>query len=181
MTVKTAYQRKYLRAPFTQDVLYGDGGFVHKAKALNLSEGGILLSELGCIPADECISFMFQLPRYSLFKNFHLEDLRQVNREQLETSTIRFNAHMVRKPGNTPSATEGVFSPKVGFEIKEIAPIYQKYIYEYVDVFSSNLIYMQVLIDTLQSDQTNLPKLRLLSHILGYDQNDKVAYLRKVI
>ena len=57
----------------------------------------------------------------------------------------------------------------------------QMAIKEYVKVFSSNLIYLQVLIDSLNTDEKNIEKARLLASILGYDKDQKISVLFKKV
>ena len=49
------------------------------------------------------------------------------------------------------------------------------------NVFASNIIYLQVLIDSLHADKKNLEKIRLLSNILNYNSNTKIAQLHKTV
>ena len=54
-------QRKYLRAPLKSTCLYVDGEHVFKARVLNISEGGILLSDLPHIPEINSMPFAIDL------------------------------------------------------------------------------------------------------------------------
>lgn len=174
------YQRKYLRAPYRGDVLFVDNDFVFKAKSLNISEGGLLLDNVGHFPDASELPFLVSLPLYPLFKNYTLDKIQSYSRELLEHSTIRFQAKMARKIG-IDTKVDGMFTSRIGLEIQEITDFDQAKISEYVDVFSSNLIYLQVLIDSINSDKNNLMKIRRLSSILGYAGNLKISYLRKIV
>ena len=48
-----------------------------------------------------------------------------------------------------------------------------------MDVFASNLIYLQVLIDNISSEEQGLEKVRALSGILNYDPEMKISQLRR--
>ncbi len=176
----TGYQRRYLRAPFKHDILYVDQDFSFKGSALNISEGGLLLNSVGHFPDGDRVQFMLCLPQYPLFKNFSLERLSNYTPSTLESRTIRFKAKMVRKLSSNSKA-EGVLLHKMGLMIQEIDPVSQAKIAQYVEDFSSNLIYLQVLIDSINDDKKNLPKIRLVSRFLGYETDIKVALLRTFV
>ena len=70
---------------------------------------------------------------------------------------------------------------EICLQIKEISQFDQAKISTYVDVFASNLIYLQVLLDTMNSDENHLLKLRRISEYLGYEKDMKLALLRKTV
>ena len=71
---------------------------------------------------------------------------------------------MVRKIGVKPqSEFDEVFCPKVALKFTQISKHDQKAIKEYVDIFASNIIYLQILIDTLNADEMNLKSKNTLS------------------
>lgn len=171
------YQRRYLRAPFKYEILFVAENFVFKGKAINISEGGMLLDEVGFFPESNEVQFMTKLPQFPLFKNFDTEKLSQYRTELLESKTIRFKAKMVRKI-EIRSKVDELFHSQIGLKIEDISKFDQAKVANYVDVFSSNLIYLLVLLDNVDSDRNNLQKLRDLALLLGYDANQKLSMLR---
>lgn len=174
------YQRKYLRAPFKFQVLYIDDEFVFKADSINISEGGMLLDRVGHFPDNKILDFMANLPQYPLFKNYNTDRLQAYSLETVHHKTIRFKAKLVRKIG-IDTKVDGVFTSRIGLQIEDISPFDQAKISNYVDNFSSNLIYLQVLIDSINADKNNIAKIRSLSKVLGYASDLKVSYLRKLV
>ena len=174
------YQRKYLRAPYRGQVLFSENDYVFKANSLNISEGGMLLDNVGHFPDAKSLSFMICLPHHPLFKNYNLNKILDYENEFTPHETIRFEAKMVRKIG-IDSKVDGMFQSRIGVEIQDINPVDQAKISDYVDVFSSNLIYLQVLIDSINSDKNNLAKIRRVSSILGYAGPLKISYMRKIV
>jgi hypothetical protein len=174
------YQRRYLRAPFKTEVLFVDDDFVFKADSLNISEGGLLLDKVGHFPEDQNISFMIDLPEFPLFKNFTLDQFHNFTKENLDNNSVRFRAKLVRQIAMEQDRN-GVFSSRVGVMINKITPMEQEYISHYVEVFASNLIYLQVLIDSINSDRNNIGKIRVVSKHLGYASGVKISYLRKLV
>lgn len=175
-----SYQRKYLRAPYKREILFQDENFIFKAQTLNISEGGLLLEHTGHFPEASHIAFMLEVPEFPLFKNHTLEKLQVFTVENIHSRIIRFKAKMVRSTQNE-SSIDGMFASRIGISISDIKPNDQLKILNYVETFSSNLVYLQVLIDSLTADERQLKKIRLLTHILGYDSKAKISYLRKVV
>lgn len=174
------YQRKYLRAPYRREVLFQDKNFIFKAHTLNISEGGLLLEQTGHFPESEFVEFMIEVPEFPLFKNYTLEKLQVFTVENIHSRVIRFKAKMVRSVKNE-SSIDGMFASRIGISINDIKPNDQIKVLNYVENFSSNLIYLQVLIDSLTTDERQIKKIRLLAHVLGYDSKTKISYLRKVV
>jgi hypothetical protein len=174
------YQRKYLRAPFKDHVLYVSDDFVFKATAINISEGGMLLDQVGHFPEGGVMPFMVNLAQLPLFKNYNLERMQAYSLDNMSYKTIRFQAKLIRNLGVT-TKVDGLFTSRIGLQIEEISPFDQAKVSSYIDNFSSNLIYLQVLIDSINSDKNNIEKIRLLSRILGYGKNFKISYLRKIV
>src|SRR5690606_9942469 len=142
------YRRKHLRAPYKFEILFEDDSFVHKARALNISEGGILLDRVPHFPSKENVSLMLNLPQYPYLKNYDILKLKSFNLDLFRSKVIRVKAHMVRRVGET-SEVDNVFSgAKVGLSFNDVDQYTQKMIADYVDVFASNLIYLQVLVDS---------------------------------
>lgn len=168
-----------MRAPFKEPVLYTDQNFVFKARALNISEGGMLLDQVPHFPEEGGrASVMLSLPQYPHFKNFSLAKLLSFNREMFSKKTVRAVCEVVRKSGNL-SEVDQVFSSRVGAKFCHIEPKAQKDIKDYVETFAGNLIYLQVLIDNIQTDEEGLAKTRALSRILHYDPDIKISQLRQ--
>lgn len=178
MKNERGYQRIHLRAPYKESVLFVHENFVFKAHTLNISEGGMLLDQIPQFPQGEDVSLMISLPQFPYFKNFTLEKLKNFTNDLFPKKVVRLKCEVVRKIG-IKSQVDEVFTSRIGVKFTEIDSMTQKKIAEYVNVFASNLIYLQVLIDSINADEQNLEKIRLLSTLLGYEKEIKVAQLRK--
>ena len=178
---KKDYQRTFLRAPYKEPILYVDDNFVFKASTLNLSEGGLLLDQVPHFPEEsEDVPIIISLPQFPYLKNYTLDKLQSFSEDIFPKKVIRLKCKMVRKVG-IKSKVDEVFTSQIGLEFTDVDPLGQKVIQEYVNVFASNIIYLQVLIDSLHADKKNLEKIRLLSNILNYDSNMKIAKLHKKV
>jgi hypothetical protein len=171
------YQRAHLRAPYQEPILFGDEGYVHKGRGLNLSEGGILLDQVPSFPAEEEVPLMLHIPAFPYFKNFSLIKMQTYSKDLFTTKVIRARGRMVRRIGTTTSVDE-IFKARFGIKFVEIGAHEQKIIADYVSVFASNLIYLQMLIDSWNTDEDIKLKTRSLANILGYSSISRIAELR---
>jgi c-di-GMP-binding flagellar brake protein YcgR len=180
LETERSYKRKHLRAPYKTQVLFEDENFVFKAETLNISEGGMLIDLLPHFPSNENVSMMISIPTFPLFKNFSLGKIRDFSQDIFPKKIVRIKCQMVRREGDTTSVDE-VFRSRIGVKFTDIAPAAQRVISDYVNVFVSNIVHLQALLDNVNSDRTSFEKVRILSQILGYPEETKIALLRKLV
>lgn len=178
MYKERSYQRKHLRAPYKEPVLYVGNDFVFKGYALNISQGGLLLDQIPFFPGNSEVDLMLSLPQHPYFKNFNLTKLENFHHDLFNKKVVRLKCEIVRRQKIQGNVDE-VFTSRIGVKFLDISDQAEKRIVEYVNIFSSNLIYLQVLIDSLNSDSQNLAKVRALSSILSYSNELKISELRK--
>ncbi|HXH74916.1 MAG TPA: PilZ domain-containing protein [Bacteriovoracaceae bacterium] len=174
------YQRRHLRAPFKENVLYADGTYVFRARSLNLSEGGILLDQLPSFPASDDVPLMLSLPQMPYLKNFSLIKMQTFSKELFSRHVIRVSAKMVRREELSQNL-DNIFRSRIGLQFVKLGAHEQKLIEEYVSTFSSNLIYLQTLIDSFNTDEETKVRARTLGKILGYTETDRIAHLRALV
>lgn len=174
------YQRRHLRAPFKESILYADGPHVLKAKALNISEGGLLLSELPSIPNDNEIGIMISLPQLPNLKNFGLLKMQTFSKELFGKRVIRARGRLVRRDELSQNL-DNIFQSRFGLEFTVLGKEEQKSIEEYISTFSSNIIFLQTLIDSFNTDEETKVRTRALAKILGYDHTEKISQLRSLV
>lgn len=175
--IKKNYQRKHLRAPFREAVLYADGDYVFKALAINISEGGLLIDELPNFPEKDEVPLMISVPKFPSLKNFSLFKMQTFSSELFGRHVIRVRSRMVRREELSKNL-ENLFQSRFGLEFVKISDQDQKVIEEFVTNFSSNLIYLQTLIDAFNTDEDTRFRVRTLAKILGYRDTEKIAQLR---
>jgi hypothetical protein len=125
--IKKSYQRRHLRAPFKETVLYADGSYVLKATALNISEGGLLIDELPSFPETDQVPIMISLPQLPSLKNFSLLKMQTFSPELFSKHVIRVKAKMVRREQLSQNL-DNLFRSRFGLEFIRISPVDQKYI-----------------------------------------------------
>lgn len=175
--MKGNYQRRYLRAPYKEDIIYADNTNVLKASTLNISENGLLIDHLPSFPEKDEVPVMFSLSVIPHLKNLSIYKLQTFSPELFESTIIRAKARMVRRE-QLSQDLENIFKSRFGLEFVRLSPHDQQRIQEYVDAFSSNLVYLQTLIDSYNSDEETRLRTRALAAILGYKSEEKIAKLR---
>lgn len=170
-------QRKYLRAPLKSACLYVDGEHVFKARVLNISEGGVLLSELPHIPEINSLPMAIDLPQLPRLSNLTIDQLKSLNIEELPRSILKTKGRLVRTfEGQSP--VDKIFVNFIGCEFFNPTPEFKIAIFHYVETFAKNTIYLLSLFESLGNRNEQVELLRSVAHILGYDRRMKIPLLR---
>lgn len=176
-----SYQRKNLRAPYHEDVIIGSKDKIFKAKAFNISRGGLLLNNVISFPKDsDTFYLLLKICRYPYFKNFDFEKLVSYSSDLFKAKVVRVKCQVVRRQELKSDITDNI-SSNIGMKFLDLSPFDSETVNEYVDIFSSNLIYLQTLIDSLNQKPDKEKYVRELAKILGYDKNIKIALLNKYV
>ncbi len=170
-------QRKFIRAPLKSTALYVDGEHVFKAKVVNLSEGGVLLSELPHFPEEKILSLAVNLIHYPRFSTMNHEELKQLDVADFEKSVIKSRVKIMRNFENQTNV-DRVFINFVGCEFYNVTPEFKAIILDYVESFTKNTVYLLSLFESLGNRTEQLEILRTVAHLLGYDRRMKVPLLR---
>lgn len=174
------YQRKHLRAPFKETVLYADGEYVLKARALNISEGGLLIDEMPSFPETDVVPIMISLPQLPSLKNFSILKMETFSKELFPHKVIRVKAKLVRRE-QLSQDLDNIFRSRFGLQFILVSDQDQKHIEDYVVTFASNLIYLQTLIDSFNTDDDTRIRARTLAGVLGYKEVERIAHLRSAV
>ena len=174
---KAIFQRKHVRAPLRSVCLYVDGEHVFKAKIINVSEGGILLSELPHIPDINSLPMMISIPLYPKLSTLSLEQLNSLTTEELPRKVLRVKSRIVRNfEGH--SNVEKLFLKYIACEFYSKSEDFGRAITDYVENFAKNTIYLLSLFESLGSRGEQVEVLRQVAHLLGYDKKMKIPLLR---
>jgi len=179
MTELGRLNREYLRAPVRRKILYVDDGFVQSGKAINISEGGILLGELPHIPPINVIHMMIDLPQFPDFHSLGSSRLSALKLQHLERKIIRIRARIVRS-FEGKSEVEMAFK-NIGCEFVDFKPEIKGEIEKYVSRYARNIIYMLMLFEHIGRKKEQIEELRNLCYLLGYNWTEKVPFLRQKI
>ncbi len=170
-------QRQHLRAPLKSQALYVDGKHVFKARTLNISEGGVLLSELPHIPEINSLPLALNLIQYPRFQGMGLEELKQLSVDDFSRTILKTKMRMVRSFENQ-SNVDRVFINFIGCEFYNPTEDFRKSISNYVETFTKNTVYLLSLFESLGNRTEQLETLRMVAHLLGYDRRMKIPLLR---
>ncbi len=170
-------QRKYLRAPLKSQALYVDGEHVFKARILNVSEGGVLLSELPHIPEINSLPIALNIIHYPRFSGMNLDELKQLSPDDFTRTILKTKVRMVRSFENQ-SNVDRVFINFIGCEFYNPDPEFKLVIFQYVETFAKNTVYLLSLFESLGNRAEQLETLRTVAHLLGYDRRMKIPLLR---
>lgn len=174
---KSRFQRRHVRAPLRSTCLYVDGEHVFKARTLNVSEGGVLLSELPHMPDINAFPMMLSMPIYPKLSIMSYDELKGIEIENLPRKILKVKSRLVRSyEGQTN--VDKVFINYIGCEFYFTSPEFENYITEYVETFAKNTVYLLSLFESLSKRSEQLETLRLVAHILGYDRRMKIPLLR---
>lgn len=170
-------QRKYLRAPLKSQALYVDGEHVFKSRILNVSEGGVLLSELPHIPEINSLPIALNIIHYPRFSGMSLDELKQLSVDDFTRTILKTKVRMVRSFENQ-SNVDRVFINFIGCEFYNPSAEFKLVIFQYVETFAKNTVYLLSLFESLGNRSEQLETLRTVAHLLGYDRRMKIPLLR---
>jgi hypothetical protein len=157
--------------------LYVDGEYVFKAKTNNISEGGILLSELPHFPDINALPMMFTLIDYPKFQMVSYDDLKKMRVEDFPRKVLKVKGRLVRT-FEGESTVDKLFKKFIGCEFYSSTDEFREAIKIYVAAYAKNVVYLLSLFESLGNKADQLEALRNVAHFLGYDRNMKIPLLR---
>lgn len=169
------FKRRHLRAPVYRWALFQDEEHVFKGRALNISEGGILLGELGHIPEINSIPMILDLP---IFPEFN-----KMNFLNFDFAPIVPDSDIIRVRGKIVRSFKGrtdvdMLFQNIGCEFVRLSEDSREKIDIYVKRYTRNLIYILSLFESMGKSRNNPKIIRYLARILGYETNVKLPVLR---
>lgn len=171
------FRRAHLRAPIKRDILFIDEDYALKARALNISEGGILLESLPRVPEIKSIPLMIPVPHIPELYQLTQEQILSLNSDGFEGEVARFKARLVRSFEGV-SEVDKIFVTKIGCEFVSPKDREINLVKDYVQRFAKNLIFLLGLFEGRGFSNKTPQMLRKCSEILGYDAELPVAQLR---
>ena len=160
--------------------MYADGDYVQKASTINISEGGMLVDQLPSFPEKDEVSLLLSIPQLPSLKNFTLLKMQTFSKELFGRNVVRVRAKMVRREQLSQNL-DNIFRSRFGLQFTHIEIHDQKKIEDYVITFASNLVYLQTLIDSFNTDEETKIRARTLAGILGYKEVERIAHLRAAV
>jgi hypothetical protein len=165
--MKKNYQRQYQRAPFSEYLFFEDQGFIYKAKANNISEGGMLLSKIPFFPDQEQVELMLFFRHLPVFEPLSVDGLLKFRKLTVRGERIYLKAHMVRET-DRPFSVEDIFQKEFGLRFTEISAHARELIQQYQKAYKKNLNQLIYQFQLAEQDPQALELFFLLSSLLGY-------------
>lgn len=174
-------RRQFLRAPLRREILFENDGYVFKAFASNISEGGLLITELPMIPSINALPIMIGLPQYPDFASLSSEKLNNLKVQEFEYKIVRAKAKIVRSFDGL-SEVDVVMTKKMGCEFVVLTDLDRQIIREFVSQCAKNIIFVLNYFEGHRGNKEEQAKiLRNLCQVLGYTKETKIALLRQKI
>ncbi len=172
------YKRKSSRAPLFSEILYNSEGYVFKAKAINISVGGLLIRDLPHIPNSELVDIMVELPDYFDFQKIKTSTLKALKREDLDGQTFRAKFKIVRSFEGM-SEVDKIFEEYIGCGFSIVEEDGRDKILNYINKYKRNVVYLLHLFEHKSDD--SLTRIRQICRIFGYPYQESVSILRQKI
>ncbi|AYF45349.1 MULTISPECIES: PilZ domain-containing protein [Halobacteriovorax] len=169
--------RQYLRAPVNQEMLYLCDDYVLKAKCSNISEGGMLISDMGRVPEKSRFHTMISLIQYPEFSKLSTQKLLSIDHSAFDIEVLRCEVDVVRSFEGL-SEVEKILLPSIGAKFSEVSSGNMALIKAYVQTFSKNMIYLLTQFENSSKKKGNIVQLRKTAALLGYDSSLKIPLLR---
>ena len=173
--MKQDYKRQHLRAPLGTTVLFAFGKEVFRARADNLSEGGMLVSLLPRVPTGVVHGYI-DLPQFPVFHQYPMSSLKKMHKGSFERKVFSISFEIVRKDGT--SEVDQLMQAKTGVRFKDISNESQINVQVYVTNFAKNIIHLIKLLEGSLGIQKP-EDIRHVATLLGYDNEMKISFLRQ--
>lgn len=169
--------RRHLRAKLNSEALYVDDENVFSAKTMNISEGGVLLSELPHVPEINSLPVAIKLIEFPKFSTLSYDQILNLTIEDFDKTIIKTKLRMVRSFSNQ-SNVDKVFVNFIGCEFYNPSNDIKVLINEYVETYAKNTVYLLNLFESLRAKPDLVDVLRQIASLMGYDRRMKIPLLR---
>ena len=178
--IEKKYQRTALRSPMKSNFLFCFGNNVGKSKTLNISQGGLLMEEIKGVKVGDVFPIMVELPRIPLLPLIGEKKIYQLNPLKFERDIIRTKIEVVRIYKGQTSFKEGEIG-QMGGKFFQISKPFEREINDYVLSFKKNVVFILNLIADLGQGKRQMPLLKHISFLLGYEVQDNISLLRQKV
>lgn len=173
-------QRRHLRAPVNDDILYICDDFVLSGRCVNISEGGLLLSELGKVPEERQFEILMPLIQYPEFSKLSSQKVIGIERSSFETEIIRAKVDVVRSFEGM-SEVQKILMKSIGTKFVQLGTADKALVQSFVQTFAKNLVFLLTLFESKSAKGVNVVYLRKIADLLGYESTLKLPLLRQKV
>ena len=172
--------RAHLRAPVFDDIVYVCDDYVLKGSCENISQGGVLLKEIGKVPVNLTFPILLPLVQYPEFSKLSNKKVLSVERSSFNVEVVRATVTIVRS-FKGKSEVEKVLMKSFGGQFVALGEADSILISDYVQTYAKNLVHLLSLFESHSSKASNIAYLRKVASLLGYDGQEKLAVLRQKV
>jgi hypothetical protein len=173
-----SYKRAHVRAPLKSQAICCLEDKIFLGRTLNISQGGLLLTDLESVSQNKSLHLMIDLPSYPNFNDFKKEELLNLDWNSFERYVLRIEMNVMR---SFKVGKEGEEIELHGCSFVSIVEDHVNLIKRYVESFTKNIIYLLDIFESLGREDVSLSILRKVSFLLGYNPEEKIFSLRKKI
>ncbi len=169
--------RQHLRAPVYDDVLYECDNYVLSGRCMNISEGGLLLSELGLVPESKEFKVILPLTQYPDFAKLSVGRILMLERNHVEKEIIKIQVK-VERSFEGMSDVQKILLTSIGVSFKKLEHFEREFVKAYVETYTKNIVYLLSLFENNDRKKSNNALIRKVASLLGYDSELKISLLR---
>ncbi len=178
--IEKKYRRTALRSPMKSNFLYCLQNEVGKSKTLNISQGGLLMEEIQGVKVGDIFPIMVEMPKIPILPLLVEKKIYQLDPLKFERGIIRTMVEVVRIYKGQTSFKEGEVG-QMGGKFFQISKENDKEINDYVLSFKKNVVYILNIIADLGQGKRQMPLLKHVSFLLGYEVQDNISLLRQKV
>ena len=169
--------RQYLRAPVYDDVLYECDDYVLSGRCMNISEGGLLLSDLGLVPENKEFKVILPLTQYPDFAKLSIGRILMLERDHVEKEIVKVPVR-VERSFEGMNEVQKILLTSIGASFKKLEHFEREFVRAYVETYTKNIVYLLSLFENNDRKKSNNTLIRKVADLLGYDSEMKISLLR---
>jgi hypothetical protein len=178
--IEKKYKRTALRSPMKSNFLFCLGNTVGKSKTLNISQGGLLMEEIPGIKVGDVFPIMVEMPKIPILSLIPEKKIYHLDPIKFERGIIRTEVEVVRNFKGQTSFKGGEIG-QMGGKFFQMPKMLEGEINDYVISFRKNVVYILNIIVDLGQGKRQMPLLKHISFLLGYEVQDNISLLRQKV
>jgi hypothetical protein len=178
--IEKKHQRTALRSPMKSNFLFCQGSNVGRSKTLNISQGGLLMEEIQGVKVGDILPIMVELPKIPILPLLGEKKIYLLDPLKFEREIIRAKIEVVRIYKGQSSFKEGEIG-QMGGKFFQTSKSFEREINDYVLSFKKNVVFILNVIADLGQGKRQMPLLKHVSFLLGYEVQDNISLLRQKV
>ena len=165
------FKRGNLRAPIFTKVLFEYESKVYSCSTRNISENGLLLTDLPFIPKINRFPVLVKIPIYPCLDEAPIGQLTTIFSRELDYLVLRVRCRLVR-------SNENEHATMIGCEFFEPSEYIAQSLRRYTSVSARNIIF---LLGLFERTKVEVDLIKKTANYLGHDEFSNISLLRQKI